>query len=82
VRSPAQVWKPTPMGSTLEGLGGGREDSESMALASRRAGSRSVGWAPGPMKPRPPALEIATAKAGPDIMRIGAPTMRGVVVHG
>ena len=34
------------------------------------------------MKPKPPALETATAKAGPDITRIGALTMKGLVTHG
>ena len=44
--------------------------------------SRSAGRIPGPMKPRPPALEIATARAGPEIKRMGAPTMSGMELHG
>lgn len=34
------------------------------------------------MNPRPPALETAIANAGPDIMRIGALTIKGLVTHG
>ena len=43
---------------------------------------RSPGRVPGPMKPRPPALEIATARAGLEIKRMGAPTMSGTELHG
>lgn len=50
--------------------------------AEERECSRSVGEAPGPMKPKPPAFEMATARAGPAITFIGAPTINGEVVHG
>jgi hypothetical protein len=50
--------------------------------ADSREGSRSDGEAPGPMKPKPPAFEIATARAGPAMTFIGAPTINGEVVHG
>jgi hypothetical protein len=34
------------------------------------------------MKPRPPALDIARARCGPEMTRIGAPTMKGEVTQG
>jgi len=58
----------------------GEEDIREVASCS--AGPRSSGFAPGPRKPIPPALETATARRGPAIAFIGAPTMKGVVVHG
>ena len=60
-----------------------RDGEEEMRVAAdERVGSRSEGEAPGPMKPRPPAFEMATARAGPAITFIGAPTINGEVVHG
>ena len=60
-----------------------REGEEEMRLdASWRDGERSEGEAPGPMNPRPPAEETATASLGPAITFMGAPIMRGDVVHG
>lgn len=59
-----------------------REDSETREDACFKAGSRSVGFVPGPMKPMPPALETATASAGPDRTRMGAPTTMGWEAHG
>lgn len=91
-RSPAQVWNPTPIGSSGFGLtclaGDGWRSVDDGGNASRRDGTlarswwRSPGRAPGPMKPRPPALEIATARAGLEIKRMGAPTMSGMALHG
>lgn len=40
------------------------------------------GFAPGPMKPSPPALEISRARWGPDMTRMGAPIMYGALSHG
>ena len=50
--------------------------------ASASSASRSDGFAPGPMKPIPPASDTARARAGPPMTRIGAPTMIGVLSHG
>lgn len=54
--------------------------SSSLVAASVR--SSSSGFFPGPRKPMPPALETAVARAGPLKMRMGALTIRGVVIQG
>jgi hypothetical protein len=51
-------------------------------FAISRSAAVLSGFSPGPMKPNPPAADIVTASSGPDMTRIGAPTMSGVVVHG
>jgi hypothetical protein len=42
----------------------------------------SSGFAPGPMNPRPCALETAKASSGPDMIRMGAEMTNGAVIHG
>lgn len=42
----------------------------------------SVPGIPAPMKPRPPERVMAWTRAGEEIRRIGAPTMRGEMVPG
>lgn len=49
---------------------------------SWRDGKRDEGEAPGPMKPMPPAAEMDTARAGPAMTFMGAPTIRGEVAQG
>ncbi len=57
-------------------------DLRSSSRAAARSTDVEAGVAPGPMKPSPPALETARARSGPAITRIGAPMMKGRVIHG
>lgn len=84
--SSLQSWKPTPTGRA------GDDDDVVESLStfsfsirdetSSRSASTSCVFAPGPMKPSPPARETATARAGPDMTRIGALMIMGLEAHG
>ncbi|KAL2165764.1 hypothetical protein VTG60DRAFT_3843 [Thermothelomyces hinnuleus] len=92
--SPFQSWNPTPTGSTpllcgmpMEGESeeseaGEEEEASSSPLAVSRSAAVLSGFRPGPIKPSPPARDTATASSGPDMTRIGAPTMSGATVQG
>lgn len=82
-RSSAQRRKPTPMGRCGVGVGVGvalRVDEDIRDDACSRSAAMS-GLALF-MKPRPPARDTATARAGPDMTRMGALTISGLDVHG
>ena len=58
------------------------EDEDVLALFSSPDASSRLTVMPcvsaaGPMNPKPPARDTATANAGPDITRIGALAMKG-----
>lgn len=75
------------MGSLLsESRGNEVGKGVGLSLSKERMVARSSavdeGWAPGPMKPNPPDLEISRARWGPDMMRMGAPMMEGCASQG
>ena len=51
-------------------------------LASTKRESSSEGLAVWPINPMPPARETAVAREAPAKTRMGAPIMRGEVIHG
>ena len=81
-RSSFHSRKPTPTGKV--GCAGGRSNwvFEMIDDASFRSWPVSLVVTPGPMNPRPPVLDTATASDGPATTAIGALTRNGLVTHG
>lgn len=83
--SSLQSWKPTPIGRAGDDDDMAARSAFSFSMrddASSRSASMSCVFTPGPMNPRPPARETATARAGPDMTRVGALIIMGLETHG